>query len=246
MAEVTIAEAARFEFGTAADFAAHARPRLAGLDRVSSQIVARGDFDLNPDFTRDLNPDFTRDLNPDFTRDLNPDFTRDVSRLVPLVPAAVLVAIVARAPLTVLLTVRAAALKTHAGQVAFPGGRIEADDESPIAAAIREAGEEVGLSPGMVDPLGLLDPYITVTGFAITPVVALVDPGFVPLLRASEVAEVFEVPLAQVMDPTNHKLISGLWEGKPRLTYSIAWQPHSIWGATAGMLKNLSEKLSTP
>jgi len=222
MAEVATAEAARFEFGTAVDFAAHARPRLAGLDRVSSQILARGDFDLNP------------------------DLPRDVTRLLPMVPAAVLVAIVARAPLTVLLTVRAAALKTHAGQVAFPGGRIEADDESPIAAAIREAGEEVGLLPGMVDPLGLLDPYITVTGFAITPVVALVDPGFVPRSQTSEVAEIFEVPLAHVMDPTNHKLISGLWEGKPRLTYSIAWQPHSIWGATAGMLKNLSEKLSTP
>ncbi len=234
MAKVTTADAARFEFGTAVDFATHARPRLAGLDRVSSQILARGDFDLNPEILRDLCPDVPSDLNS------------DVSWLVPTVPAAVLVAVVARAPLTVLLTVRAAALKTHAGQVAFPGGRIEADDDSPIAAAIREAGEEVGLLPGMVDPLGLLDPYITVTGFAITPVVALVDPGFVPRLQTSEVAEIFEVPLAHVMDPTNHKLISGLWQGKPRLTYSIAWQPHSIWGATAGMLKNLSEKLSTP
>lgn len=174
--------------------------------------------------------------------DLNPDAPRPVG----FTPAAVLIPVMARSPLTILLTRRSDALKRHAGQVAFPGGRIDPSDGSAVEAALREAFEEVGLPRSGVELLGQLDVYRTGSGFEITPVLALIEAEFVPILHDGEVAEVFEVPLAHLMDSANHKVHTGLWQGVERRTYSIPWGERSIWGATAGMLKNLHETLFTP
>lgn len=162
----------------------------------------------------------------------------------PLVPAGVLVPLVERQDgLTVLLTRRAEHLQAHAGQISFPGGRVEAGDRDAIDAALREAEEEVGLGRERVAPVGCLDLYVTRTGFEVTPVVGLVDPppAFVP--DAFEVAEVFEVPLAFVLDRANYQKHSRVYEGVERHFYVLPWPNHYIWGATAGMLVNLAEVL---
>jgi len=155
----------------------------------------------------------------------------------------VLVPVIARPELTVLLTERTAHLSTHAGQVAFPGGKVEASDIDAVHTALREAEEEIGLSRTLVEPLGFLDGYRTGTGFLVTPVVALVKPDFVLALDPGEVASTFEVPLAFLMDPTNHKHHSRPWRGRERHYYAMPFGDHYIWGATAGMLKNLHERL---
>lgn len=157
--------------------------------------------------------------------------------------AAVLIAVVARAPLTVLFTLRTPHLKAHAGQISFPGGKVEPTDDSPTATALREAHEEIGLDHRLVEPLGFLDVYRTGTGYAITPLVALVDPGYTILPDPNEVADVFEVPLAFLMEPANARLESRFWRGARRRYYALSYGPHDIWGATAGMLKNMQERL---
>jgi len=158
--------------------------------------------------------------------------------------AAVLVPIIDH-PLepTVLLTRRPDSMNKHAGQVAFPGGRIDADDEDAIAAALREAEEEVGLAAHHVEIVGRLDHYRTGTGFQILPIVGIVTPGFELTPNAHEVEEIFEVPLAFLMDPANHQLKSGGYNGVTRHYFAMPYRDYNIWGATAGMLVNLFNRL---
>lgn len=162
----------------------------------------------------------------------------------PLRPAAVLVALVERAggP-QVLLTRRTEALRHHAGQIAFPGGRIEADDADPVAAALREAQEEVGLGAALSSPLGYLDPFVTITGFHVFPVVASVGGGFVPVPDPGEVAEAFEVPLAFLLDPGNVHSLDVDFQGRRRQVLEFRYGGHRIWGATAAMLVNFRHRL---
>ncbi|MBW8310505.1 MAG: CoA pyrophosphatase [Rhizobium sp.] len=162
----------------------------------------------------------------------------------PLRPAAVLVALVERAggP-QVLLTRRTEALRHHAGQIAFPGGRIEADDADPVAAALREAREEVGLGAALSSPLGYLDPFVTITGFHVFPVVASVAGGFVPMPDPGEVAEAFEVPLGFLLDPGNVHTLEVDFQGRRRHVLEFRYGGHRIWGATAAMLVNFRHRL---
>ncbi len=160
-------------------------------------------------------------------------------------PAAVLVAMIEREHgLIVLLTQRTAHLHDHAGQIALPGGRIEPTDPDPVFAALREAQEEIGLPPGNVDVIGRLDTYITGTGFEITPIVGLVRAPFTPLLDEFEVAELFEVPLAFIIDPANHKRQSRELRGRMRSFFVLPYHDRYIWGATAAILVNLAEVLA--
>jgi 8-oxo-dGTP pyrophosphatase MutT (NUDIX family) len=158
-------------------------------------------------------------------------------------PAAVLVPVVDRARPTVLLTQRTAELASHAGQIAFPGGRIDPNDESPVAAALREAKEEVGLLPMLVEPIGYLDLYLTFSGFRILPTVARVKPDFTLTLNPSEVTEAFEVPLDFLMAPANHQRKTRDWKGIAREYYAMPFGERYIWGITAGILRNLYERV---
>jgi len=160
-------------------------------------------------------------------------------------PAAVLVPIVDReSGPTVLLTQRSSALRDHPGQISFPGGSLHADDDGPRAAALREAEEEVGLASDRISLLGELADYETVTGFRVTPVVGWVEPPFDLRLDPVEVADAFEVPLAFLLDPANRQRQSREWQGETRWFYAMPYREHYIWGATAGMLVNLSNHLS--
>jgi 8-oxo-dGTP pyrophosphatase MutT (NUDIX family) len=134
-------------------------------------------------------------------------------------------------------------MPSHPGQISFPGGKLEAGDATPVACALREAREEIGLPPANVEPLGFLDSYRTGTGFQISPVVGLVRPQFQAVLDPREVLEVFEVPLAFLMNPANHQRASREWRGRQRFFYAMPYQGRYIWGATAGILKNLYERL---
>lgn len=161
-----------------------------------------------------------------------------------ITPAAVLVPLVNRPDgITVLLTQRTEHLADHAGQISFPGGRVEEGDESREVTALREAEEEIGLPRSRVEILGTLPEYRTVTGFSVTPVVALVEPPFSLKLDAFEVADVFEVPLAFLLDPSNHQRHSYDYHGRRRSYYAMLFQGRFIWGATAGMLINLFQVL---
>jgi 8-oxo-dGTP pyrophosphatase MutT (NUDIX family) len=163
--------------------------------------------------------------------------------LTPWRPAAVLMPIVDRLEgLTVLLTLRAAGLRAHSGQVAFPGGKID-PGETPRGAALREAQEEIGLGQPFIEPLGWLDPYFTGTGFRVAPLVALVDPSFTLSVNKLEVDEVFETPFAFLMDAANHHLEEREWQGRRRRYYAMPHEGRYIWGATAGILRDLYEKL---
>jgi 8-oxo-dGTP pyrophosphatase MutT (NUDIX family) len=146
--------------------------------------------------------------------------------------------------LQVLLTQRTAHLRDHAGQVSFPGGRIEPEDASPADAALREAFEEIGLSSAYVEVVGYLDTYLTITGFSVVPVVAFVRPGFTLALDDFEVASVFEVPLSVILDPANHVLRKKDVDGVEVTYYEIPHIDRYIWGATAGMLVALYQKLT--
>ena len=175
--------------------------------------------------------------------DLNPEFRDDLAVMAPPRPAAVLVPIVLGDPLTVMLTQRSHDMPSHPGQISFPGGKMEACDDTPVDCALREAHEEVGLAAEFVETLGFLDSYRTGTGFQISPVVALVRPGFAVALDPREVLEVFEVPLPFLMDVANHEKHAREWHGRQRSFYAMPYEGRYIWGATAGMLKNMHQRL---
>jgi 8-oxo-dGTP pyrophosphatase MutT (NUDIX family) len=175
--------------------------------------------------------------------DLNPAVVQAIAAVRPIRPAAVLVGIVARAEPMVLLTQRTAHLKDHAGQISFPGGKIEQGDASPAAAALRETEEEIGLPPHLVEPLGYLDIHMTTRGYRIVPTLARVAPDFRLTLNHAEVDEAFEVPLAFLMAPANHQLASRDWNGLTRTFYAMPFGQRYIWGATAGILRNLWERV---
>jgi 8-oxo-dGTP pyrophosphatase MutT (NUDIX family) len=211
-----------------AGFRARAR---RGLDAAPSEAI----FD----------PRSGRALGPS-DWDLNPEFMGDLAVMPAPRPAAVLVPVVLRPALTVLLTQRSHDMASHPGQISFPGGKVEADDRSALDCALREAREEIGLPATNVEPLGYLDSYRTGSGFQIVPIVALVTPGFPLALDPREVKEVFEVPLRFLMDPANHRKDSREWRGRARAFYAMPYGQRYIWGATAGMLKNMQKRLFAP
>jgi 8-oxo-dGTP pyrophosphatase MutT (NUDIX family) len=169
-----------------------------------------------------------------------------IAREQPIRPAAVLIPVVEHAQPTVLLTQRAAHLNDHAGQISFPGGKIDATDASPLEAAIREAEEEIGLSREFIDPIGYLDLYATGFGYRILPTVARVKPGFKLRINEAEVDDAFEVPLAFLMDPVNHQVHSKEFRGMERSYYAMPFEERYIWGATAGILRVLYERICQP
>ena len=190
----------------------------ARLDPVGAAplIASRGDRDLNPDFF----------IEPQSFR-----------------PAAVLAPIVKHeSGWTLLLTERASHLNSHAGQIAFPGGRLE-EGETPLQAALRETEEEIGLARDYVEPLGRFDPWETGTGFNIAPIVGFVRPGFRLTPDPGEVASVFEVPFEFLMNEAHHERREAEWQGRVRHYYAMAYKDREIWGATAGMIRALYERL---
>jgi 8-oxo-dGTP pyrophosphatase MutT (NUDIX family) len=173
-----------------------------------------------------------------------PPLARDFPELRAMadVPAAVLIAITDREEPGVILTVRREHLRTHAGQIAFPGGRIDPGEEA-VAAALREANEEILLDPRAAEVIGLIDPYRTVTGYVVTAVIAVIPPDLSLEPHEHEVADVFEAPLGFLLDPANQQRRSALFQGAERHYYEIMWNGRRIWGATAAMIINLSRRL---
>jgi 8-oxo-dGTP pyrophosphatase MutT (NUDIX family) len=160
-----------------------------------------------------------------------------------ITPAAVLVPIVDRPEPGVIFTVRTSRMRRHAGQVAFPGGRIDPEDDGPIAAALREAEEEIGLARHEVEIVGIADRYRTVTGFEVTPVLGVIPPDLPLTPHPDEVAEIFEAPLHHILRP-EHQIVRTIdWRGRERSYYEIEWAGQRIWGATAAMVVNLSRRL---
>lgn len=185
-------------------------------DALSRSGGASSDFDLNKDIKA-------------------PDAT--------LIPAAVLLGIRSETE-TVILTKRSARLKHHPGQIAFPGGRQDPTDITLVDAALREAHEEIGLPPAIVDVLGALPPHQTVTGFQVTPVVALITGNYVPRPEAGEVSEIFEVPLSHLVTPEMYRVEGRRWQGRRRLFYTVPYGPYYIWGATARILRAFAERMT--
>ncbi|PTQ13012.1 CoA pyrophosphatase [Sphingomonas oleivorans] len=171
------------------------------------------------------------------------DFDNLVEPGMPHVPAAVLMPITDRPAPGVLLTLRNANLRRHAGQVAFPGGRLDPADAGPVAAALREAEEEIGLPPALVEVAGIADRYRTGTGYDITPVVGVVPPDLPLLPQESEVAAIFEVPLDYLLDPAMRVERTAIWQGRERRYFEIMWKERRIWGVTAAMIANLAHRL---
>ena len=169
-----------------------------------------------------------------------------IARERPIRPAAVLIPVVDHPQPTVLLTQRSAHLNEHAGQISFPGGKIDATDTSPLETALREAWEEIGLSREFIEPIGYLDLYGTAFGFRILPTVARVRPGFELNINHSEVDDAFEVPLAFLMDPANHQVHSREFRGMERSYYAMPFADRYIWGATAEILRMLYERIYQP
>ena len=166
-----------------------------------------------------------------------------IAREQPVRPAAVLIPVVDHPQPTVLLTQRSVHLAEHAGQISFPGGKIDATDASPLDAALREAFEEIGLGREFIEPIGYLDLYGTGFGFRILPTLARVRPGFKLVVNHSEVDDAFEVPLAFLMNPENHQVHSKEFRGMERSYYAMPFAERYIWGATAGILRVLYERI---
>jgi len=207
---------------TAAEFFARVRQRLnlevpAGLDDPNV-IPKRGDHDADPVMAK-------------------------IATVRPIRPAAVLVPVVDHAEPTVLLTQRAQHLPNHAGQVSFPGGKIDKGDATPLEAALRETDEEIGLERKFIEPLGYLDVYMTTLGYRIVPTIARIKPGFTLTLAADEVDDTFEVPLAFLMDQANLQRHAREWQGMTRHYYAITFGERYIWGVTAGILRNLHDRI---
>ncbi|KQZ01862.1 NUDIX hydrolase [Pseudolabrys sp. Root1462] len=207
---------------SAPEFYARVRDRLTldvppGLNDASVTPV-RGDHDADP-------------------------VLQKIAEIRPIRPAAVLVAVIDHPEPTVLLTQRAQHLPDHPGQISFPGGKIDKTDADPLGAALREAEEEIGLSRGAVEPLGYLDLYMTTLGYRIMPLIARVPPGFELALNTAEVDAAFEVPLAFLMDRTNMEKHSREWQGMERHYYAITFGERYIWGVTAGILRNMRERI---
>lgn len=209
---------------TADDFRSRAVTR--GLPLLDAAAMApdtaglRGDHDLNGDVMMDLAPDSYR-------------------------LAAVLIPVIERAgePPSVLLTLRSDSLPSHAGQIAFPGGKMTEEDATIVDTALREAEEETGLAPAFVAPVARLDTYHTRTGFRVVPIIGMVSPGFSVTPDPSEVAEIFEVPLEFLMTVANHQRHSREWQGRQRNFYAMPYGERYIWGATAGILRIMYERL---
>jgi 8-oxo-dGTP pyrophosphatase MutT (NUDIX family) len=213
---------ARLQPAAAVDFFARARARLTLSVPPSltdpMAAGARGDLDLNPSMWERAGVAATK-------------------------PAAVLIPVIERKAPTVLFTIRTQELASHAGQVAFPGGKIDPGDESPVAAALREACEEIGLAASLIEPIGYLDLYLTFSGFRILPTVARVRPDFALTLNPREVTETFEVPLDFLMTPENHQRRSREWKGIEREYYAVPFGDRYIWGITAGIVRNLYDRI---
>jgi 8-oxo-dGTP pyrophosphatase MutT (NUDIX family) len=172
---------------------------------------------------------------------LNPDLPADG---INFRDAAVLIPVVARQPeASVLLTQRTPHLMAHAGQIAFPGGKVDAGDPTPAAAALREAEEEIGLRRALVEPIGYLSPYLTRTGFRIVPVLGRVDPDHRLTINPEEVVDAFEVPLSFLMSPDNHRRGSRMFKGELRYFYEMPFNERYIWGITAGIIRGLYQRI---
>jgi 8-oxo-dGTP pyrophosphatase MutT (NUDIX family) len=213
---------------------------------VASKTLPRTDFfgRARAVLTLDLPPGLT---DPDALplrgdHDADP-LLKAMAAVRPIKPAAVLIPVIDRDEPMVLLTQRTAHLPQHAGQIAFPGGKIDATDASPLAAALREADEEVGLAANAVEPIGYLDVYMTTLGYRIVPVVARVQPPFTLTLNPGEVEDAFEVPLSFLMEVANHQTHSREWQGMMRTYYAIPFGERYIWGVTAGIFRNLQQRV---
>ena len=194
------------------------RSRLLAALEVSG--AASSDFDLNPDEAPQNRREFA--------------------------PAAALVGVIpAPAGARLILTKRSSSLKHHPGQIAFPGGKVDVGDANAADAALREAHEEIGLEPSRADVLGELPIHETVSGFAVAPVLALIDRGFVPIPEPEEVDEAFDVPLDHVTDPARFSIQSRRWRGRRRRYYAVPYGPYYIWGATARILRGLAERMAS-
>lgn len=194
----------------------------------------------NADLIDRLTQALARPGPPSSDFDLNPA-VRPEGRV--LRPAGVLMGLVeARTGWSVLLTKRASGLKHHPGQIALPGGKVDPDDADSVAAALREADEEVGLNPAQVRVLGTLPAHETVTGFSVTPVLGVVEGEYTPVVEAGEVDEAFLVPLAHLLNPDAYQVQSRIWLGQRRSYYAVPWGPYYIWGATARMLRALAAR----
>ena len=185
----------------------------------------------------------TRPARPSSDFDLNPAIALPPGRV--LRPAAVLVPVWLRPDgARLILTKRASHLKHHPGQIAFPGGKVDAGDDGPVGAALREAWEEIGLSAELVTVLGALPTHETVTSFTVTPVLALVRGDFAPVPEAGEVEEAFTVPLSHVLDPACYRIERRRWRGEWRRYYTVPYGPYYIWGATARILRGLADRVA--
>lgn len=195
-----------------------------------------------PEVRAKLHRALSRDGPPSSDYDLNKGFTLPEDRK--LRPAAVLVGVHDQDGVAqVTLTKRSSRLKHHPGQIAFPGGKQDDGDATPVEAALREAEEEVGLPRDLVDVLGVLPSHETVTGFTVTPVLGWIRDTFLPVPEAGEVAEVFTVPLSHLIDRDRFVIESRIWRGRRRFYYAVPWGPYYVWGATARILRGLADRM---